>query len=227
MLKNRSTPRLSFASIKELIPKVERSPQKARKQLMPGSGVSRSPFKKRRKSTHGRRMLNNAGRRGKGGGQNKENRRHQDGRNRKGSQDRSDSGQEKSGDNQQNGRLDRDGDKPMVVVQGEELIPSSDTGAKEEEEDDVPERIKKIMMSIKKKAKAQNKEYSKYEMRFRCAVCKKPTLMKCSGCLQVSYCCKEHQMMHWPSHKPHCHQRRGTLMLSSDSNTSKLIFLIL
>lgn len=26
----------------------------------------------------------------------------------------------------------------------------------------------------------------------------------CSGCRRVSYCCKEHQRLHWKTHKKHC-----------------------
>lgn len=37
-----------------------------------------------------------------------------------------------------------------------------------------------------------------------CAVCGVPAASKCSGCLQVVYCGKDHQKLHWRSHKSEC-----------------------
>jgi hypothetical protein len=39
-----------------------------------------------------------------------------------------------------------------------------------------------------------------------CAWCgtQLPKLQKCSRCRKVGYCCKEHQVEHWPTHKQQC-----------------------
>ena len=44
----------------------------------------------------------------------------------------------------------------------------------------------------------------KSTMKFRCLVCGKPTLNRCSGCHEAFYCCKEHQKKHWPAHRATC-----------------------
>lgn len=41
----------------------------------------------------------------------------------------------------------------------------------------------------------------------RCAVCGVTVALKlCSGCRSVAFCCREHQVQHWPSHKAICRQ---------------------
>jgi hypothetical protein len=45
-----------------------------------------------------------------------------------------------------------------------------------------------------------------------CAVCKSSTdLKKCANCKQISYCCKDHQVSHWSSHKKECKKAEDPL----------------
>ena len=37
-----------------------------------------------------------------------------------------------------------------------------------------------------------------------CAVCRSKATQICGGCGEVSYCAKEHQKQHWPTHKSQC-----------------------
>ncbi len=37
-----------------------------------------------------------------------------------------------------------------------------------------------------------------------CALCTKKANLRCSGCLIVFYCCKDHQKIHWKEHKQEC-----------------------
>ncbi|CAM9650152.1 unnamed protein product, partial [Choristocarpus tenellus] len=43
-----------------------------------------------------------------------------------------------------------------------------------------------------------------------CAKCLEEgrSLLKCTGCRMVLYCCKEHQVVHWPEHKGYCKEMR-------------------
>ena len=38
----------------------------------------------------------------------------------------------------------------------------------------------------------------------KCAVCQSAAVLICSSCSQVRYCSKEHQKVHWPTHKSQC-----------------------
>jgi hypothetical protein len=37
-------------------------------------------------------------------------------------------------------------------------------------------------------------------------------LLICSACKSVEYCCKEHQVMHWPKHKKFCKEIRNLIV---------------
>lgn len=37
-----------------------------------------------------------------------------------------------------------------------------------------------------------------------CGLCKSPASHKCSKCLSIWYCCREHQKEHWKEHKKEC-----------------------
>jgi len=47
----------------------------------------------------------------------------------------------------------------------------------------------------------------KNERKFRCEICKKPSVHVCSKCLSVYYCGEEHQRKDWPRHKRECSLR--------------------
>jgi len=92
--------------------------------------------------------------------------------------------------------------------------------SEENSELDIPPEIIELMNKIFKK----KEDIKAKDMRFRCELCKKPTLQKCSGCYNSYYCCEEHQTLHWPVHKVSCiKKRRGAVM---SNNSGKILFLL-
>jgi len=72
---------------------------------------------------------------------------------------------------------------------------------------------------ILQKSLAQCVEKDNLKVRLRlgvdisCPVCGKvEDLRDCAACNSVSYCCKEHQRQHWPTHKPDCCKKRTDKM---------------
>lgn len=55
-----------------------------------------------------------------------------------------------------------------------------------------------------------------------CMVCKLPAKLKCSRCLSARYCCKEHQITHWVSHKPICNMLKNNNQTVIENTLHKL-----
>ncbi|KAA6399516.1 MAG: hypothetical protein EZS28_004960 [Streblomastix strix] len=47
-------------------------------------------------------------------------------------------------------------------------------------------------------------EEERDKSKLTCAVCGKECSLRCSACKEVSYCCKQHQLDHWNTHKLRC-----------------------
>jgi hypothetical protein len=85
-------------------------------------------------------------------------------------------------------------------IKGDKKIVEEIKESPESSELDIPDDILRLMESVFKK----REEYKRKDMRFRCEMCKKPTLLKCSGCYTSYFCCADHQTRYWPSHKEKC-----------------------
>ena len=68
------------------------------------------------------------------------------------------------------------------------------------------ESVDKYLSELAKKKKEEASNQESYK---RCAVCKKETLKRCSGCFLSWYCSKECQLSGWEDHKQECKERKA------------------
>lgn len=87
-----------------------------------------------------------------------------------------------------------------LAVPRKSIIPEE---LNESDEPELKEEVKNLMEKI------FNKRRQGVDMKFKCILCKKPTLMKCSGCNSVYYCGHDHQKLDWHAHKRNCLDKKA------------------
>lgn len=78
----------------------------------------------------------------------------------------------------------------------------------EEDNEELKDEMRRLMTKIFERKENQ------LDMRFRCVLCKKPTLQKCGACNEVFYCGADHQKLDWPTHKKTCKGVNGNFVYS-------------